>query len=244
MINLNSIKNKKILLLSSPSVFIDDVQNGYNTDIEPTGLLKILSFLKKNNQIYLLDTNKDRTKKFFYKDMYAGIGNSASLKSFIYIDLSYLKSELIKFKNLDYVWVSNAFFYNEDVLINILKILKKVHPHTKLYLGGAGLIQNEIFAKKFKDVTIVYGKLTHVDNSIPDYSDYDTKLITPVVSISDGCVNNCNFCSNSGNFKLNNISEVMIILKNLSSKYGFRNFHNWDPNILVFKKHFIKFLKH
>ncbi len=244
--------HKKIAFISTPMTFLENWLSTFVTI--PIGVLKIISFLKKNkNEVYYIDmhsTDSWRDEKdplYFPKDVAKFKKVKISNKEFwLYIagkDFEYLEEELRKIKKIDEIWITCSFTCDYEIVKKYIDISKKIYPNVIVRVGGDFVRSFPELGKKLSADYVFTERIKEADLSLPDYSIKD-KWDYGLFQLQLGCVNRCSFCSTGKDFpqKFEAI-EVIDYMKNFYLKYKPLAFWNWDPNLLLYRDNFLLFLK-
>lgn len=239
-------RNKNILIINPPQLFVDVTQKNYYPDMCPLRLLQISTLLKNNNnRVKFMDLiqNSYDSKNSFWGYKSAGYDGKVRLKVFI---LGFHPDTLIsspaRYFAPDEIWISASLLYNYEIIFKLVTVCRKVYPAAKIVLGGNYPTNFPNHARKCNADQLYIGRLKEAELQEPDYSFASDKTYA-LFSLCRGCKNNCSFCiNNHDDFTSYDVSDVISYVVRLSKEFKPVYFANWDPNILQFKKTLVEFL--
>lgn len=262
----------KVLLINPP---IYDFA-AYSLWAKPVGLLKILSLLKNNNiETFFIDTldisnlsyeeikqNKIKVKKNgrhgYIKEIVEKPKQLQNITRHFFrfgIPDNKIEDFLKEIPNPDYVIITSIMTYWYLGVEEIIKILKKTFPESRIILGG--IYVNLCFGHALKlgahytvrtiDEICKILKLPFQNHFFPLPLDcYNKNFFAPVYT-SFGCPYSCIYCANkflNKRFVFRNVDEVVKEILFYYENFNIKNFAFYDDALLLNKnEHFIPLIK-
>lgn len=243
-------KNKKILLFLTPLTYTE-YKKLSALGILPANFFKIIKLLKINkNKVFILNLypgdnslQKNETH-IFWKYKNEGVENKTKTKVFINSKYSFDET-YNNLKNLDFkpdeIWISCSFSYNYDLVIDYIKIFKKLFPSSKIVISGS-IARHEKLIKKIKPDDI-FSNYVELQNIKMDFSE-TANLDYGVFTIQKGCIFKCTFCDNEKKISVTDLNILKEELQYIKENIKPQNIWNFDPNILLIgERRFIDFLE-
>ncbi|MBM3254636.1 MAG: radical SAM protein, partial [Candidatus Omnitrophica bacterium] len=154
----------------------------------------------------------------------------------------YLIEELNKLsRQPDEIWISCSFTFDYEIVYSIIKTCKLIYPSSIIRVGGDFIRLAPELARKL-NVDYCDGRIEEADLCLPDFSvrgEWEYGLF----QLQSGCLNRCSFCTIGLDKPMKfPVSTVIKYMKKFYEKFKPQIFWNWDPNILIYPKHFENFL--
>lgn len=238
---------ERYLLINPP--IIDTIEHNQHVLFNPgpIGLLRVANYLiSNNNNINFYDfkpifKNRKPWKKIKLK-------NNNKLLFRFGTSIKKMKNKLRNISIPDKILISSYMTYSFGAVPEIISVLKKMFPLTKIIIGGpaARLVGEKLYDYGVDEID--FNKSYYdADNFLPLYEIMEKKPKFGVLRLTKGCPNNCSYCAVSfieGNRVINFGYDNLIKEFNHLYFIGFRTFTFWDSNILYRKKDLIFFLKY
>ncbi|MEM4267309.1 MAG: radical SAM protein [Candidatus Woesearchaeota archaeon] len=260
----NNQKKEKILLIRPPIIEVyskhfccrtySKFDRFYSYAAQPAGLLRVASYLKKQgHEVILIDClaevekchpNSVLNRRFFdVRRSPAGL----TLRRY-YHGMSYQDIERrINDEKPDRIMIGTSMTYYYETVHEIVKIAKRVCPHTPVVLGGLYATLCSEHAKKSGADIVYSGELPEANNIWTDLTLLSYKPKYAIIKSTRGCPNNCTYCVvpklEGHTMRFRCPSDVVEEIKDKIKKHKIRKFIFWESNLLMkSREHFEKIL--
>ncbi len=137
----------------------------------------------------------------------------------------------------DEIYVTSYMTYHYRGVYEIVDIIKRVFPKTKVIVGGiyASLCPEHALNSGADEVH--EGRFCEAEDYSADYSLLDYKPDFVIVKMTRGCPNNCDYCAvhilEGHKMYFRDIKLVCNEIKEKVFDYGVKNIYFWESNILI-----------
>lgn len=257
---IKSRKNMNILLIKPP---IEEVMPVFSVNgrpviapierfstfaSQPSGLLKISSYLKKaGHKTHLIDCTSESksgknsvySKKLIGRRKCGNYSNEKVEEPVYLFGLGYdeFREELKNIKKPDLVMVTSSMTYHWIPVHKIIKICKEQFPEVPLVLGGIyATLCSEHAAKSGAD-QIFCRNITEADDCPADFSVLDYSPEYATIKTTRGCPNRCSYCAvhilEGNGFYFRNPESTFQEIVAKHEKYKIKHFIFWESNLLI-----------
>jgi len=236
-------KDKKIVIITTPTIYADRPLVYGCPNFFSLGILKMMTFLKKRgNQVSLIDMRSE--DRYFWKFGRGGQEGNHKIKlKILGKDLNFLKENLNSIERPDEIWISSIFAYDYELVQKIIEKCRVKFPAAYIRAGGDFIRFCPELTKKI-DADCFIERIAEADAMEPDFSILKEKLKYGVFQLTIGCANKCSFCTIGVDHPTKfNPRKVISYMKKFYSVHKPREFWCWDPNSLAFPKTLIEFLR-
>lgn len=247
-------KYSKVLLINPP---IYDYLSHTNPDSmgrwgQPTGLLRISTFLKLNGcNVSLFDCLEENDNGYIPTTFRKIVKFGNLIEKQYHIGMSFEDFEKRLYRLSFYpeqIYITSIMTYWWESVKDTIALLKKVFPKSELILGGIypTLLPEHAEEHTSADI-IIQGKVEEVFNLWTDFSLYEKSPNYAVILSSEGCPWNCSYCAqkkiNEHVIRYRDPDDVVAEIETKNKQYGIKKFVFFADNFLTNKIHFQEILE-
>ncbi len=233
----------------------EERQDFYSFASQPSGLLRVGSYLKKKgNEVVFFDCAAEVGREHNFSVMNKRYvtkrraGTTDTLVPIYHHGIGYdeFEIELKKLGNFDEIYVSSIMTYHWEAVHEIIRICRRVLPSAKIKLGGIYATICREHAKT-SGAEVISGEIEEANDVWIDISLFHYKPSYMVLKSTRGCPNRCSYCAVSDLegrcMRYRDPEDIVDEIETLWRVHGIEEFHFWESNLLVnAKKHFEKIL--
>jgi radical SAM superfamily enzyme YgiQ (UPF0313 family) len=237
---------ERILLINPPVLAADAVQVGLYAEGLPFGLLQIAARLREaGTEVRFLDMmgypDRDAAGALRPEHRWgskpAG-DNATRLRRDVFLygrSMRWLGRRLGEGPEPDEVWVTCCISFNYEPAFEVIRLCRRRFPRARIRLGGFHATQFPEHAAESGADDIHRGRYLPAEGRFPAIDLLEERPPIWIFRLALGCRYRCSYCSNALY-----TSEVVFDpravareIVRLRTRWGIREFSNWDPNVML-----------